>query len=228
MWCLNATADGAIQEWLGLLQLGREAGLSRTSPLPPAPLTCASHPKVVNRPSTRCKQYPVVPIYFWSRRQIEHPAARLHSSHLTDRSSLRRTGATIRKVLVMAITDDVPGLQVEVIVDGQPLWEYDDDEDEAERFTTTKYIEAMSDKPFSIRVVYKKPFPRQYGVEMDVKIDGGQGRGRMHKPEDLYRPEGHRKSSVSFHKGGQRFRRKYRFVALDIGNSDCFWHSSAY
>jgi hypothetical protein len=201
-------------------QLGREAGLSRTSPLPLAPLTRASYTGVVNRPSTRCKRYSAAPTYFWSRQQIEHPVARLHLLHLTERSPFRRTSVTIRGVLVMAITDEVPGLRVEVIVDGQPLLEYDDDDDEAERFTTTKYIEAMSDKPFSIKTLFKQPFPLQHGVETAVKIDGGHPRAMFHKAEDLYRPGGFLKTGVGFQKDGQWSRRDYRFVALDIGNSD--------
>ena len=61
----------------------------------------------------------------------------------------------------MAVLDAVPGLKVEVFVDGVPLQEYDDDDTEAERFeddtdgdalpdTVTKYVEATSGAHFKI------------------------------------------------------------------------------
>jgi hypothetical protein len=49
----------------------------------------------------------------------------------------------------MAISDKMPGLQTEVLVDGRPLREYEDDE--AEPGTISKYIEACSDKEFVLK-----------------------------------------------------------------------------
>jgi hypothetical protein len=122
----------------------------------------------------------------------------------------------------MAIIDHVPGLQVEVIVDGRPLTEYDDDDDDddgAEQFNATKYIEATSDKPFAIKAVFTQPFPYQHGVEMQVNIDGGQASSLVCRPEALYMPEGYCSTGIRFLKDGQSLERKYRFIALDIGNA---------
>jgi hypothetical protein len=49
----------------------------------------------------------------------------------------------------MAISDKMPGLQTEVLVDGRPLREYEDDE--AEPDTISKYIEACSDKELVLK-----------------------------------------------------------------------------
>jgi hypothetical protein len=64
----------------------------------------------------------------------------------------------------MAILDSIPGLEVFVCVDGEPLEEYDDDDDgkgevEHTQFaeyqgarTVGKFVESVSDKEFSIRI----------------------------------------------------------------------------
>jgi hypothetical protein len=74
----------------------------------------------------------------------------------------------------MAICDDVHGLQSEVLVNGQPLREYEDDE--AEPNTTSKYIEESSDGESILRWKFSHPFPVQYGVEARMQVDGEQRR----------------------------------------------------
>jgi hypothetical protein len=68
----------------------------------------------------------------------------------------------------MVISNEYPGLTAEVIVDGCPLQEYDNDEDDKPS-TITKYIEASSDKDFALRFRFSPPFSVQYGVEIGVK-----------------------------------------------------------
>jgi hypothetical protein len=70
----------------------------------------------------------------------------------------------------MAILDSIPGLEVFVCVDGEPLEEYDDDDDgkgevehtqvaeyQAAR-TVGKFVESVSDKEFSIRINLQTSF----------------------------------------------------------------------
>jgi hypothetical protein len=117
----------------------------------------------------------------------------------------------------MAISDDYPGLKTEIYVDGRPLREYDDNDDEAEPNTTTKYIESSSGKDFSLRFKFNPPFSTKYGVEIRIAIDGERARVLACRPEMLYSPDGLWKFGVSFMKDGQWFRQKYRFTALNIG-----------
>ncbi|KAH3917425.1 hypothetical protein HBI56_118040 [Parastagonospora nodorum] len=114
----------------------------------------------------------------------------------------------------MAISNETPGLRAEILVDGQPLPEYEDDE--AELNTVTRYIEASSNKEFVLRWEFGHPFPERYGVEMRVSIDGAAYRVKIKEANELYRPGGHTKTGVGHKKNHQCFRRNYRFTALNI------------
>ncbi|KAF1850027.1 uncharacterized protein K460DRAFT_326501 [Cucurbitaria berberidis CBS 394.84] len=115
----------------------------------------------------------------------------------------------------MAVLDDVPGLKAEVIVDGRPLREYDDDEETSSK-AVTKYVEAQSGAEFAIRSVFSAPFPLQYGVEMKVSVDGDIYRRTYKCPDELYREGGHNQKGISYQEDGNWVRRYYRFTALSI------------
>jgi hypothetical protein len=119
----------------------------------------------------------------------------------------------------MAICDDHPGLRAEIVVDGQALKEYDDEE--AAPNTITKYIEASSGKCFAMKMSFDPPFPTRYGVEVRVSVDGASGRKISYAPDQLYTPAGHVKSGVSFQENGRWFRQNYCFTALNIGEMSC-------
>jgi len=78
----------------------------------------------------------------------------------------------------MVIIDEVQGLNVEVLVNGQPLTEYDDDEethDDTEGFrkSTTKYIEAVNDEVFIIRYTFSRTFTyKGTDLAIQVYVDG--------------------------------------------------------
>ena len=116
----------------------------------------------------------------------------------------------------MAIVQGVPGLQAEVIVDGQSLLEYDGDD--AEPDTSTKYIEAISDKEFGLRITFKQPFPDHHSVELRVSIDGNRSRIMVYEAQPLHQPAVHHKRSQSFQKDGKWFKQNYRFTPLNIGD----------
>jgi hypothetical protein len=117
----------------------------------------------------------------------------------------------------MAISDDVPGLQTGVLVDGWPLREYEDDE--AEPDIISKFIEASSDKDFVIKWKFSHPFPVHHGVEARVQVDGERCCVEVRQPYELHKPQGHCKYGVSHMENGQWFRRNYRFTALDISKT---------
>lgn len=86
----------------------------------------------------------------------------------------------------MAIQDDVPGLEVAVCIDGKPLEEYDNDEEEQVKpglpsevsqyqaaRTVTKYIESVSDQEFTIQLTLGPPFKMDYAcLNTRIHIDG--------------------------------------------------------
>jgi hypothetical protein len=86
----------------------------------------------------------------------------------------------------MAIQDNIPGLEVTVCIDGKPLEEYDNDEEEEAKpgldpevmkyqaaRTVTKYIESVSDQEFIIQIKLAPPFKMDYAcLSTSVQIDG--------------------------------------------------------
>jgi hypothetical protein len=71
----------------------------------------------------------------------------------------------------MAITKGPPKVQVEILVDGTALPEYDDsNQEQAMTGPITKYVEARSGADFAIRYrLYEKP---SCGVKIKVFLDG--------------------------------------------------------
>lgn len=102
----------------------------------------------------------------------------------------------------MAINEYVPGIEAVIIVDGQPLKEYQDDDEEEQVNETIRYVEAAAGKTFSIQVKKPKNFPFKYdflayhfwvdgefsgaavSITMDEQISVSQGvvdNDRIHK-----------------------------------------------
>lgn len=68
----------------------------------------------------------------------------------------------------------VPGVQVQICVDGEPLREYDDPNDEELPYKTLlKYIEAISGAQLSIRFATDRSYPyRNLSLEAEIWLDG--------------------------------------------------------
>ena len=66
----------------------------------------------------------------------------------------------------MAIHADYPGLTVEIYVDGKPLEEFKNPEEEDVPKTTTRYVECRSGAEFDIRTNFRPPF-----APMDISIE---------------------------------------------------------
>ncbi|KAJ9623096.1 hypothetical protein H2203_006029 [Taxawa tesnikishii (nom. ined.)] len=87
----------------------------------------------------------------------------------------------------MAISDALPGVEVAVTVNGNDLKEYEDPEIDAESRTVTRYIEAVSDQRFGIRIKIPKGFEYRgdclaFRITIDGIKTGGPGFGK-HKTE---------------------------------------------
>jgi hypothetical protein len=82
----------------------------------------------------------------------------------------------------MAVLDGLEGIEVSVCVHGQALHEYEDNDLEAEpgdvgayqaSKTVSKYLEAVTDKEFSIKIVVKDPYEMDCPtLGFQVKVDG--------------------------------------------------------
>ena len=58
----------------------------------------------------------------------------------------------------MAVSDDLPGVEVEIVVKGKALKEYKEEHIEEDERTTTRYIEATSGQEFAIRMKLRSSF----------------------------------------------------------------------
>ena len=73
----------------------------------------------------------------------------------------------------MAIIDDIPGVRVEVIVEGSALQEHVDDDVEKSDRTITRYIKAVSDQVFAVSIELLPEFEfRGDCIGFDVYVDG--------------------------------------------------------
>ncbi|KAI4700113.1 hypothetical protein J4E81_004149 [Alternaria sp. BMP 2799] len=115
----------------------------------------------------------------------------------------------------MAIAPGYPGLEVTINVDGQPLHEYDDDDEDPAPKATTKYIEARSDSNFSIVTRFSASFSTQYHVRGRLSIDGVKMASWFWLREDLLRKPFER-TSIRWQEGGQPVKQKFSFAKLNI------------
>jgi hypothetical protein len=116
----------------------------------------------------------------------------------------------------MVVLPDVPGLKVQVVVQGQPLREYQDlAADIAER-TAECYVEAHTGAVFEIHFTFDDSFPGDRPVSMIVTIDGKDVDEPMVRPHELYEPGGH-VSRGPIQKIGSTWKvRPYKYAPVDI------------
>lgn len=132
--------------------------------------------------------------------------------------SYRTRGVDRSSFVTMAILHDCPGLKVEIIVKGEPLREWDDDEEASPR-AVTKYIEAQSGANFALKWRFSSPFPDDHGVRAVLKVDNDHRRKIDTEARELHRPEGFYKDGRRFLKDGQWYKGDYGFTALSVGKS---------
>jgi len=127
----------------------------------------------------------------------------------------------------MAILDELLGLEVEVVVNGQPLKEYTDtfvDEDQPK--TVVKYIEAVSGANFEIRCRFTSPYPHQEVVNgVEVRLDGERAGFILIRKSCLMPLLSEFTSSIQGRRTGQGqtwSQEKFRFAELSIGTFSVF------
>ena len=73
----------------------------------------------------------------------------------------------------MAIHPDFPGLKVEIAVDAKALQEHNNPDPEPSPKTITKYIEAIDDAKFSVRLAIPGPLFEEYrAIRAAIRLDG--------------------------------------------------------
>jgi hypothetical protein len=120
----------------------------------------------------------------------------------------------------MVALPSCPGLEVNIIVDGQPLEEYDDiDEGSTIPNAVTKYVEAQSEVEFAVRVKVTHDFPFPAGdLEIKATVDQLQPAYGLVHLQQLFHPQGNIVDGINGrigHKTDAVY--KFRFTALDIG-----------
>jgi len=122
----------------------------------------------------------------------------------------------------MAILDAVPGLNVQVLIRGQPLTEYDDDEEdhntEESWKSTTKYVEAVSDQGFTIRYTFDRTFAYK-GTDLAVQayMDGTHMIDHIKRTAELQYGTFADMTGHRYQQGKQWYEKKFSFSKLSIG-----------
>ncbi|RYN76430.1 hypothetical protein AA0117_g5479 [Alternaria alternata] len=116
----------------------------------------------------------------------------------------------------MAIVDEVPGLEIQIYVHGNPLREYVDQHAAVSEATSESYIEVHSNSAFEIHYSFKAPFPVDRPVSMIVTMDGKDIDEPLIRPCELYNQEGHVSSGPISNDGRNWSTKSYRFSPLDI------------
>jgi hypothetical protein len=116
----------------------------------------------------------------------------------------------------MAVIDEVPGIEVGIVVNGQHLQEHQDRDAEISPKTTERYVEAQSGAEYEIHYSFKEPFPGDRTVSMIVTVDGKDMDEPMIRPFELFDPKGHASQGHLSRQGMQTVVQKYSFAKLAI------------
>jgi hypothetical protein len=116
----------------------------------------------------------------------------------------------------MAVIDEVPGLEVRVVVNEQALREYEDPSAKVPSQITERYVEAQDNSTFRIHYSFQPPFPADRPVSMIVTIDGNNLDEPVTHPFDLFQATGHSSTGVIARVGENWQVQKYCFSAIEI------------
>jgi hypothetical protein len=119
----------------------------------------------------------------------------------------------------MAIHPDYPGLEVCIMVYGQPLPECEY-EDEVDNATVTKYLEVRAGSEFAIGYKFLDPFPNTRDIHVTCMVDGLTVRRGCCYKHKLKIPGFHTASGLSVQEGKEWSLQNFRFGKLDIGKSE--------
>jgi hypothetical protein len=117
----------------------------------------------------------------------------------------------------MAVLDAYPSIKVQIEVNGAPLPEYDDDEEDSTPGTVVRYIEATTGAEFEIVSEITPRWPL-YDILFKYFVDQHNTGGTFMKK---HRYQGsvvrHTERGTRSRKDGQEFLHTFQFAALSIG-----------
>ena len=116
----------------------------------------------------------------------------------------------------MAIIDEIPGLEVRVVVDEQALREYEDASAKVPSQIAERYVEAQDNAKFSIHYSFQPPFPADRPVSMIVTIDGQNLDEPVTHTFDLFKATGHTSTGAIARVGENWQVQKYCFSAIEV------------
>lgn len=119
----------------------------------------------------------------------------------------------------MAVITYIPGLKVEIIVNGVPLEEFVDSDEENPPNTTTKYVEASSGVPFEVQYSFSPTFNAKHDIALRVFLDGKYSDGHVIYTSEVSHLAPTRIGSARELVGGSYSKRRFRFSQLDIGKT---------
>lgn len=119
----------------------------------------------------------------------------------------------------MAILDTLPGVEVTVTVEDEPLEEHADNDLTDDSFTVTRYVEAKSNQIFAVKILTKKGATRGAGLSYQVHVDGTETFRRCVTFEDVQKDDylWNNKGRDAGGAGGSDIQ-KYKFTALNWNN----------
>lgn len=120
----------------------------------------------------------------------------------------------------MAVLSKVPGLEVQILVKGEPLHEYEERGARVPRDSVERYVEAQTNAYFEIRYSFTRPFPTDRAVAMLVTVDGKDVDEPLIRPFELFERKGHTSIGPVYKSGSSWKVRKYRFRGIRIGTRE--------
>lgn len=120
----------------------------------------------------------------------------------------------------MAVLNECPGLEVQIVANKQALREHEDRNAKVAHRVSERYVEAQSGANFELQYSFKTPFLRGRAVSMIVSIDGEDVDEPLVRPEDLFEPGGHVSAGLIAKVGSRWGLQPYCFAPLDIRKSD--------
>ncbi|KAF2025119.1 hypothetical protein EK21DRAFT_93521 [Setomelanomma holmii] len=116
----------------------------------------------------------------------------------------------------MALFDEVPGLEVEIVVDGQPLHEWQNHNANIAPKTLERYVEARSNANLQIHYSFKAPFPADRPVSIIITIDGHDVDEPMIRTFELHDTEDYTSYGPISNIASRWVVQNYRFSPIEI------------
>ncbi|KAF1928650.1 uncharacterized protein M421DRAFT_92360 [Didymella exigua CBS 183.55] len=127
----------------------------------------------------------------------------------------------------MAVLAQIPGLNVAIVeCHYQALNEYEDGDNEQSQgaeedqrtYELTRYIKSKTGAKFGIQIRFGEAFVTEYGIRMEVRIDGRGARTMILRPADLRTYGGQFVCSYKDEqRNSKRYHRDFQFADLEVG-----------